>query len=51
MTKSIVFRSARVFDGESEALRIGVNVFWGNLRLAIRKKKIDKEPKRVHAPS
>jgi hypothetical protein len=27
MTKSIVFRSARVFDGESEALRVGVNVF------------------------
>jgi imidazolonepropionase-like amidohydrolase len=27
MTKSIVFRSARVFDGESEALLIGVNVF------------------------
>jgi hypothetical protein len=25
--KSIVFRSARVFDGESEALRVGVNVF------------------------
>ncbi len=27
MTKSVVFRSARVFDGESEALRVGVNVF------------------------
>jgi imidazolonepropionase-like amidohydrolase len=27
MTKSIVFRSARVFDGESEALRVDVNVF------------------------
>lgn len=27
MAKSIVFRSARVFDGESEALRVGVNVF------------------------
>jgi imidazolonepropionase-like amidohydrolase len=27
MTKSIVFRSARVFDVESEALRVGVNVF------------------------
>ncbi len=25
MTKSIVFRSARVFDGKSEALRVGVN--------------------------
>jgi imidazolonepropionase-like amidohydrolase len=27
MTKSVVFQSARVFDGESEALRVGVNVF------------------------
>jgi imidazolonepropionase-like amidohydrolase len=27
MTKNIVYRSARVFDGESEALCIGVNVF------------------------
>jgi imidazolonepropionase-like amidohydrolase len=27
MTKSIVFRSARVFDGESEALRVDANVF------------------------
>ena len=27
MTKSFVFQSARVFDGESEVLRAGVNVF------------------------
>jgi imidazolonepropionase-like amidohydrolase len=27
MAKSIVFRSARVFDGESETLRAGMNVF------------------------
>jgi imidazolonepropionase-like amidohydrolase len=27
MAKSIVFRSARIFDGESEALRDGANVF------------------------
>ncbi len=27
MTKGIVFRSARIFDGESEVLRSGVNVF------------------------
>lgn len=27
MTKGIVFRSARIFDGESETLRFGVNVF------------------------
>ena len=27
MTKGIVFRSARIFDGESETLRSGVNVF------------------------
>jgi len=27
MTNRIVFRSARVFDGESESLRVGVNVF------------------------
>ena len=27
MAKSVVFQSARVFDGESEVLRTGVNVF------------------------